>query len=347
METEFHKWQGGHFVAPDARVLVVDDIRTNLVVTAGLLAEYRCQVDTSTNGANAIAMVQREHYDVVFMDHMMPEMDGVEATRCIRALDTDYYRRLPVIALTANAIAGMKEMFLANGFNDYLSKPIEIDKLDDIMAAWIPEEKQIQKTGPDEIKPEQDIFSEGFVIGGLNIHTGKIRYPGKKYLEVLRAYSVCTPALLEKLRHSQNQEEYIITVHGLKGSSYGICADAVAKQAEDLENAARNGDTEFIRENNDFFVDSVENLLKDLEKLLTAIGTKPGDKPVLPQPNPALLRQLAEASQHYRANIMEEIIGKLESYHYTSGDELVQWLREQLDNLEYDAIARRLNAELA
>jgi len=347
METESRKWQGGHFVAPDARVLVVDDIRTNLVVTAGLLAEYRCKVDTCTNGANAIAMVQREHYDAVFMDHMMPEMDGVEATRCIRALDTDYYRSLPVIALTANAIAGMKEMFLENGFNDYLSKPIEIDKLDDIMALWIPEEKQIQKTVPDEIKPEQDIFSDGIIIEGLNIHTGKIRYPGKKYLEVLRAYSVCTPALLEKLRHCQNQEEYTITVHGLKGSSYGICADTVAKQAEDLESAAHNGDAEFIRENNDFLVESVENLLKNLEKLLAAIGKKPGDRPVLPRPNPALLRQLAEASLHYRANIMEDIMGKLEAYHYKSGDELVQWLREQLDNLEYDAIADRLNAEIA
>ena len=346
-ETESHKWQGGHFVAPGARILVVDDIRTNLVVTAGLLAEYRCQVDTCTGGADAIEKVQRERYDLVFMDHMMPEMDGIEATRNIRALEGEYYRQLPVIALTANAIAGMKEMFLANGFNDYLSKPIEIDKLDDMLAAWIPKEKQVERTGPDEIKSELDIFSEGFLIEGLDIRTGKIRYQEKKYLEVLRAYCIHTPALLEKLRRFQNQEEYVITVHGIKGSSYGICADAVAKQAEDLENAARNGDTEFIRENNDFFVESVEKLLKNLEKLLATITKNSGDKPVLPHPNPALLRQLAEASLHYRANIVEAIIAKLEAYHYKSGDELVQWLREQLDNLEYDAITERLKTELA
>ena len=346
METESHKCHGGHFAAPGARVLVVDDINTNLVVTAGLLSVYRCHVDTCTNGVDAIAMVQHERYDLVFMDHMMPEMDGVEAARSIRALGEDYYKSLPIIALTANAITGMKEMFLANGFNDYLSKPIEIDKLDDILAAWIPKEKQVQETGMDEIVPEHDIFSGGFFVEGINIQAGKIRYQEKTYLEVLRAYCIHTPALLEKLRHSQNEEEYIITVHGIKGSTYGICADTVAKQAENLEHAARSGDAQFIKANSDSFVESVEKLLKNLEEFLAAIAKKSGDKPVMPQPDPFLLRELAEASLHYRANVMEDIMGKLETYQYKSGADLVQWLREQVDNIEYDAIADRLKAEI-
>ena len=345
METESHKWQGGRFAAPDARVLVVDDINANLVVTAGLLSVYRCHVDTCTNGADAIAMVQRERYDLVFMDHMMPEMDGIEAAKNIRALEEDYYKHLPIIALTANAITGMREMFLSNGFNDYLSKPIEIDKLDDILAVWIPKEKQVQETGMDEVTPEQDILSDSFSIEGVNIQAGKIRYQEKTYLEVLRAYCKHTPALLEKLRNSKNEEDYIVTVHGIKGSTYGICADVAAKQAESLEHAARNGDTQFIKANNDFFIESVEKLLKNLEELLAAITKKSGDKPVLPQPDPFLLRELAEASLHYRANVMEDIMDKLESYQYESGDDLVQWLREQMDNLEYNAITERLNSE--
>jgi CheY-like chemotaxis protein len=323
-------------------VLVVDDINANLVVTEGLLSLYRCHVDTSTSGADAIAKVQREQYDLVFMDHMMPEMDGIETVRNIRALEDDYYRRLPIIALTANAITGMREMFLSNGFNDYLSKPIELNRLDDVLAAWIPKEKQVQETSLDEIKSQQDFFSKGFSIEGVNIQAGINRYPEKTYLEVLRAYYIHTPALLEKLRHPKNEEEYIITVHGLKGSTYGICADAIAKMAENLEYAARGGDFQFIRENNDSFIELVENLLKSLEELLTAVSKMAGDKPVLPGPDTALLRELVEASLHYRTNVLEEIMGKLESYQYESGADLVQWLREQMDNLEYDAIANRL-----
>jgi CheY-like chemotaxis protein len=91
-------------------------------------------------------MVQRERYDIVFMDHMMPEMDGIEATRRIRALAAglgEYYEQLPIIALTANAITGIREMYLSHGFDDYLSKPIDISKLDEILSAWIPKEKRL------------------------------------------------------------------------------------------------------------------------------------------------------------------------------------------------------------
>jgi signal transduction histidine kinase/CheY-like chemotaxis protein len=352
-ETESRKWQGGQFIAPDARILVVDDINTNLVVTAGLLAVYRCHVDTCTNGADSILMVQREHYDIVFMDHMMPGMDGVETTRGIRALEGDYFRQLPIIALTANAIVGMKEMFLSHGFNDYLSKPIELSKLDDTLAAWIPKEKQVARTGTDEITSEQDIFSDEFFIEGIDIQAGKTRYNEKTYLDVLRAYSVHTPALLEKLRNAEKEnfsdevmEDYIITVHGIKGSTYGICADAVGKQAEALEHAGRDRKMQFIKENNVPLIESTEKLIKKISELLAAITVQTDAKPVSPKPDPELLQKLADACKHYKANVMEEILEKLEHYRYESGADLIAWLREQMDNLEYDAIGKRLEEEL-
>jgi signal transduction histidine kinase/CheY-like chemotaxis protein len=361
LETESRKLQGGHFVAPDARILVVDDINTNLVVTAGLLASYRCHVDTCTSGASAIQMVQRENYDIVFMDHMMPDMDGIEATRKIRnwekerqeADEENLYGQIPIIALTANAIMGMREMFLSHDFNDYLSKPIEIFKLDDILAAWIPKEKQIPKTGPDEIRSEEDIFSDGFFIDGVDLQAGRTRYHEKMYLEVLRAYCIHTPVLLERLHFIENEnfdatlmEEYIITVHGIKGSTYGICAEAIGKQAEALEHAARGEDMQFIKMNNAPFIENIERMLKKLGELLVAINEQSGTKPVSPKPDLVLLQELAEACKHYKANIMEEILGKLESLQYESGAELIQWLREQMDNLEYDAIGERLEKEL-
>ena len=348
-----HSSQTGRFIAPGANILVVDDIATNLVVTAGLLAIYQCNVDTCTHGAEAILMVQRKHYDIVFMDHMMPEMDGIEATRRIRAIGEDYYRQVPIIALTANALIGMKEMFLSSGFNDYLSKPVEVSKLDEILAAWIPAEKQITRTDFDEIQVDQNLFPDDLFIEGLDMQAGSARYHKRIFLDVLRSYGVHTPSLLDKLRQlkgdtisEQVMDEYIITVHGLKGSSSGICADAIAKRAEDLEFAARKRDMRFIETHNDPFIASVEKLLERLEKFLSEIREQGSAKPVVSKPDPALLRELANACTHYKTNIMEEMLGKLEMYQYDSGGDLVQWLREQMDNLEYDIIQKRLAAEL-
>jgi len=275
-------------------------------------------------------------------------MDGIEATRAIRALEGKYYQQVPIIALTANALIGMKEMFLSNGFNDYLSKPVDISKLNEILAAWIPFNKQIQEAEFDqeEAVPLNEVFSDNFFIEGVNIHAGNARYQKKGYLEVLRAYCIHTPALLEKMRNYKNEEEYTITVHGLKGSSAGICADEITKQAEALEHASRKKDTQFIEKYNDFFIKDVEKLLEKLREYLAAVTGQESEKPVAPHPDPALLKEMVEASKRYKANIMDETLEKLEMYHYESGGELVQWLREQMDNLEYDVIRKRLESEL-
>ncbi|GHV87717.1 hypothetical protein AGMMS50267_00770 [Spirochaetia bacterium] len=141
------------FIAPDARILIVDDIATNVKVAEGLLSLYQPIIHSCYDGHAAVDLVKKHHYDLVFMDHMMPGMDGIETTAAIRALGEPRFRDLPVVALTANAVFGMREMFLANGFNDYLAKPIEIAKLDAILARWIPSEKRIRKDTPDIIPP--------------------------------------------------------------------------------------------------------------------------------------------------------------------------------------------------
>jgi signal transduction histidine kinase/CheY-like chemotaxis protein len=137
------------FIAPDARILVVDDNRTNLVVVKGLLSPYRMNITLCSGGREAVALAQQNHYDVIFMDHMMPGMDGVEATAAIRALEGDWFHDVPVIALTANAVAGMREEYLSKGFSDFVSKPIEIPKLEEVMDRWIPQEKRQKDTSGD------------------------------------------------------------------------------------------------------------------------------------------------------------------------------------------------------
>ena len=152
-----------NFTTPHARFLIVDDIITNLKVAEGLLLPYLATIDTSQSGAKAIELIKKHEYDLVFMDHMMPEMDGVETTRLIREwekeqenntktrkqaneknLDFQHRRQIPIVALTANAVSGMREMFIEKGFSDFLAKPIDVPKFDEIIERWIPKEKKQQ-----------------------------------------------------------------------------------------------------------------------------------------------------------------------------------------------------------
>ncbi|MDR2668913.1 MAG: transporter substrate-binding domain-containing protein, partial [Desulfovibrio sp.] len=136
------------FIAPEAEVLVVDDLPGNLLVARGLLNPYRMRVTVCPNGREAVELVRQRPFDLVLMDHMMPVMDGVAATHAVRRMDEERCRTLPVVALTAGDVSGMREMFLENGFNDVLAKPIDIGKLDAVLKQWIPVGKRF-KAPPD------------------------------------------------------------------------------------------------------------------------------------------------------------------------------------------------------
>ena len=136
---------GGHtllhrFIAPETSVLVVDDSVMNLKVMEGLLKPYKLKYFTAMSGAEALKMVERLHFDLIFMDHMMPEMDGVEAMHRIRGMSGAYYKSVPIVALTANAIGGAREMFLAEGFTDFVAKPVELTNLERVLKQYLPPE---------------------------------------------------------------------------------------------------------------------------------------------------------------------------------------------------------------
>jgi signal transduction histidine kinase/CheY-like chemotaxis protein len=181
----------GKFTAPSAQVLIVDDIATNLMVVRGLLRSYNMNIDTCTSGAASITLFKENRYDLVFMDHMMPGMDGIEVTAAIRSWEKEQPREFPqetpVIALTANAISGMREMFLEQGFNDYLAKPIEVLKLHEILVRWIPREKQIRenpegKNGTDALPAS--VASGGKGVVGIDLAAGMEWYTNSAvYLE--------------------------------------------------------------------------------------------------------------------------------------------------------------------
>ena len=129
------------FTLPEAKVLLVDDNEVNQCVAEALMEPFGMQIDIASNGQEAVDSVRQGQYDLVFMDHFMPVMDGVEATKNIRALGTEYARSLPIIALTADAVQGVREEFFAAGMNDFVSKPIEMPEIARVLRRWMPEGK--------------------------------------------------------------------------------------------------------------------------------------------------------------------------------------------------------------
>jgi len=151
--------------APDAKILIVDDNGFNLKVASGLLSFMDIEAETADSGFKAIELVQQNDYDIVFMDHMMPEMDGVETVQRIRALGEKHAEQT-IIALTANAVAGSREMFLANGLDDFISKPIDADELQDIVQRYLPEEKvkKVDKADAGEILDREEMLRRKAII---------------------------------------------------------------------------------------------------------------------------------------------------------------------------------------
>jgi CheY-like chemotaxis protein/two-component sensor histidine kinase len=349
---------------PYGKVLVVDDVETNLDVAKGLMLPYGLSIDTALSGPEAIEKIkaagegdETSRYDIIFMDHMMPGMDGLEAVEIIRnKLAGDYGRTVPIVALTANALVGNERMFLAHGCNAFISKPIDVMHLDAALNTWV-RDKQSAGTLKEaelklaEIKKEkQDVSVEpgNLSLEDIDFAQGRERYNGEAaYLEILRAWQLHTPALLETMKNNlspENLAEYAIAVHGIKGSSYGILANDVGKKAQELEAFAKAGDFSNVQALNDDFIKMAETLVLKLGEFLEKAAAGKGARPKKHEPDPALLAQLLEASKRYKAAIMEGILDEIESYDYESGGELILWLREQMDNLEYDEICTRLES---
>ena len=330
---------------PDTHVLVVDDVPVNLAIAVGLLKRYSIKTDCLASGPEAIEAIMNADikYDIIFMDHMMPGMDGIEAVQKIREIDSDYAKNIPIIAFTANAIVGNEEMFLENGFQAFISKPIEMPSLDAIIREWV---------WKDGNQPDDTLFvsssntSKPFpsVIKGIDLNKGLKRFDGdtETYLDVLRKFSQNVPSMTDKVVKvtESGLKDYTIIVHGIKGSCFGICADETAVLAEALEAAAKKGDYDFVTENNAAFLVSVRGLLENIN---LALGEMAGDKQeILEKPDEGLLERLLDSCLRHDMNDIDNIVAKLDTYTYESGGELVQWLREMADEMNYNEIAERL-----
>lgn len=232
------------FIAETAKILIVDDNAVNLTVAEGLLEPLGMDVDTAMSGKEAVEKISQASYDLILMDHMMPEIDGVETTHIIRRFYNNY-DHVPIIALTANAVGGAKDMFIREGMNDFIAKPIEVNVLVSTVKHWLPKDKITKRVGgggrAKAAVPQIEGIDAAAAIKMLGTE--------KVFWAVLKDYCRIIPQkseLIKEYYDTQNWKGYTIEVHALKSASRQIGANGLAKKAELLETAGNNLDIDTI-----------------------------------------------------------------------------------------------------
>ena len=263
------------FHAPDARILVVDDTEMNLSVIKNLLKQTRIRVDTAQSGFECLKMVASTEYDIIFLDHRMPEMDGMETFAKMKEMGDDGNKCMetPVIALTANAISGAREEYLKAGFTDYLTKPVDSDKLEKMLLKYLPGEK-INKVGtePEEesLSPEYDLPEWLLKLKDIDTEEGMINCGTEEY------YLIALGLFYDNIRENYdsikgyfeegNRKDYNIKVHSLKSSARLIGAKELSELARTLEEASNEDsfDEGYIKEKTPVLLSMYESFLEKL-----------------------------------------------------------------------------------
>ncbi len=273
------------FTAPDANILVTDDTRMNLTVFVSLLKKTMIHIDTAESGDECIALAAKKKYDVIFLDHRMPEKDGIETLQELLAAKDSPNSGTPVICLTANAVSGAKEMYLSAGFNDYLTKPIDPEKLESALIKYLPAEKVIKAVQTDEDTPEADLPGWLRNIEAIDINEGVSRCGGNEnYLETLKVYAEDAEdgaALIESLWNERDIPGLTVKVHALKSTSRVVGAMKLGALAEMLEKAGNDGDTDTIAENIDTLIAEYRRLGDELSRI-SGEGENDGNLPLMP-----------------------------------------------------------------
>ena len=240
------------FIAPDAKVLVVDDVPMNLKVFVNLLKKTRIQIDTADSGFKAINMVKKVRYDLIFLDHRMPEMDGVETLHAMQKLkDANLSRNQPVIALTANAVSGAREMYFKEGFDNYLSKPIDPGKLEQVILHYLPEEMVQESTASGEEREESKKWRSLPAVEGINYELAR-QYADDPdtLISTFRDFAEAIPENSQKIEdfwHQKDYKNYTILVHALKSSARLIGAQELSDEAKVLEEKGDARDEDYIK----------------------------------------------------------------------------------------------------
>ncbi len=331
----------------NAKVLVVDDNETNLKVSAGLLQKYGIDADVAESGFDAIKRLTHREYDLVFMDHMMPEMDGVETMQKIREMADGKYKELPIVALTANAISGVREQMLAFGFTGYISKPIDVERLERVLLKTLPADmifydtskkleairnrRQRRLNGEDlEQTIEKDIFKHIDMSVGIK-NCGGTMEDYCPVLEVVAKYGRKRIEKLEALIEARDFENYTIDVHALKSTMANIGAMELSQMAYEQEMAGKEKNYDLIMEKYKpllelyaMVLDEVENALQrkaDLDKAVAEKMPKQESSVSLSGSKPA---ELFNISSEELVKLLQNVGSLIEEFELERAEEILK-----------------------
>ncbi len=340
------------FHAPDARILVVDDTEVNLELIRNLLKKTRMTVDTAPSGKKALEMTGKQAYDIIFIDHMMPVMDGMETLKAMKERGGD--DGTIYVALTANAISGAREMYLNAGFTDYLSKPVNGIKLEKMINRYLPPEKVLtpeEDSGENELNgtlvSEADGETEelpGWLkdVPGLDVDKGLLNCgSADSFLSVLSIFhgtALQKAEELEELYNSGDIENYTIKVHAMKSSARILGAEAVSEAARKLEEAGKSGDRDYIDKN----TAALLNDFREFDKHLAPLDEGSEDLPEIPEGSlKEAYLTLTEIAGSMDYGMMDSWIREMKGYRLPPEEaDHLRKIEESLNALEWEEIAK-------
>ena len=322
------------FIAPEAHILLVDDNELNLVVAKELLKPLRMQIDTAENGLQAVKMVRDGQYDLVLMDHMMPVMDGIEAAKAIRALPEDKYQKLPIIALTANAMVDARKEFLNAGMNGFVAKPIDFTRICNQLKLWLPKDlvrdvpkEEAKKLLADdlsdcEIQPEDPQMGFSFEEG--------VNHCGSKaaLMKTIRIFYRTIDSKADKIEQCLKEgliSDYVVEVHALKSSALLIGAVPLSEAAKELEGYGKQGKTELLEEK----TPDLLAMYRDFKDILKPYADK--EEAARQEASNGewcqALQQIHQCIEQFDLDGVDRIMEKLEEY------QIPECIRESMDQL--------------
>ncbi|MBP5185380.1 MAG: response regulator [Lachnospiraceae bacterium] len=339
-----------YFTAPDARVLVVDDNTINIQILVGLMKPHKLQVDSVESGKECLKRMKENEYDLVLMDHMMPEMDGVETLHAIRAMEGDYYKNVPVVVVTANAMSGVQEEMEKAGFQNYISKPINVDKLESVLLDYIPIEKI--RNGSSESGEKGDIIT--LFIPGMNVHMG-IESSGRRldtYIGRLNSFLLEGNKRLQSFERCIRDDDYRgyeNEAKNLRVEAAGLGADVLADMAKEQEKGCREGRLSDVRIQHNRFCDTFRTLLRNVEEALSDSKVKLATMDICTKgriTDEEALERLT-VIQALLSNFNQELAKKyvLEGCEYAMSDEIKAAFVDAkafMENLHFDAAEQYL-----
>ncbi|HAF26946.1 MAG TPA: hypothetical protein DCG85_06485 [Lachnospiraceae bacterium] len=341
----------GHFIAPDADILVVDDTKMNLTVFKNLLKQTEVKIDTATSGDAGIEKILKKHYDIIFLDHMMPEKDGIETLNEIKQMSSHPNQDTPVVCITANAIAGSRERYISAGFDDYMSKPLDPEKLEKMVRKHLKEElikevseEAVRERNMESARKQSAEIEKYAAVKGIDISVG-IKNCGsiEGYKPILNIfYDQIDKNIkdIERFYENSDWENYSIKVHSLKSSARTVGAMELGAAAESMEHAGKARNADYIRHNHEMLISDYA-LYKDLLKDVCRKDEDDKDKiPAGRDKAKEMFEELRKASVDMDVLMIDDILKKAQGYSFEPDDnEILQRFKERYDEFDYDGMA--------